>query len=361
MTRELLLALVGLAGCGDLVGLGGTPTPLATVEVEVTGDLEPLRPPGTEDETPRLRVALIWGKQWQPEPFCFLPAESPEAAAVIDEGCPDNFGFVPARVAASVPVEVGVPAALELVQLPGADVMVGDVTARVAYGSLVVFDDRDGDETLALQQHHGEEPPPGPDAVLDLVYGASFLTMTRPDQRIGFREGDFDARAAFYPRSGCEEPARGFSVLGAGGFTEEEAVAAVLRGELPPEDPASCSGAPLDTAVVSVPLEAPDAVREVACEDSDGRGYPDYHEASDFVDISQRTWACAGLPRFPGEESAGDVVQLVMAGPPGDVCRGVTHFVLRGCSDDPLCEQPEFDFSGSPPDWWPCPDEASIR
>ena len=347
--RRAALAVALLAGCGDLVGLGGVPTPLATIAVEVTGDLEPLRPPGTEDETPHLHVALVWGAQWQPEAFCFLPADSPESAAVIDEGCPDNFGFVPARVAASVPVEPGGAAELELFQLPGADVMVGDVTARVAYGSLVVFDDRDGDGTLALQEDHGEGGAPGPGAVLDLVYGASFLTMTRPDQRIAFREGDFDQDAAFYPRRGCEAPPRGFSALGAGGFTEEEAVAAVLMGELPAEDPASCSTAALDDEVVTIPLEPPDAVSEVACTASSGRGYPDYHEPDEEVDLSDRTWACAHLPRFPGEDSAGDLLQLVMAGPPGDVCRGVTHFVLRGCSDDPLCEQPEFDFSDHPP------------
>jgi len=352
VTRAALIGFCALVGCGDLVGLEGAPTPLATISVEVTGEIVS---PDSE-ETPRLHVALVWGKQWQPEPFCFLPAESPEAAAVIAEGCPDSFGFVPARVAASAPIEPGGTAALELFQLPAADVMVGDVTARVAYGSLVVFDDRDGDGTLELQEHHGEGGVPGPDAVLDRVYGASFLTMTRPDLRIGFREGEFDDDAAFYPRSGCEAPPPGFSVLGAGGFTAEEAVAAVLRGELPREDPASCSTAALDDTVVRIPLEAPDAVSEVACQDSDGRGTPDYHEVDEEVDLSRRTWACAGLPMFPGQESRGDAVQLVMAGLPGDVCRGVTHFVLRGCSDDPLCEDPEFDFSDHPPAWWPCPE-----
>ena len=113
------------------------------------GDVAPLRPAGVTDEH-ALRVALVWGAQWLTEPFCVLPAESPEAAAVIDAGCRDPFGFVPALVSVSVPIAVDVPATLTLSQLPAADVMVGDVTARVAYGSLVVFDDRNGSGTLEL-------------------------------------------------------------------------------------------------------------------------------------------------------------------------------------------------------------------
>ena len=69
---------------------------------------------------------------------------------MIDAGCRDPFGFVPDVVSVSVPIDVDAPATLTLTQLPAADVMVGDVTARVAYGSLVVFDDRDDTGTLEL-------------------------------------------------------------------------------------------------------------------------------------------------------------------------------------------------------------------
>lgn len=342
-----------LLGCGDLDGLDDTPTPLATIRVEVTGDLDSVRPPGTEAETPRMRVALVWGDQWQPEPFCFLPADSPEAQAVIDEGCPDNLGFVPERVAANVAVEIGVPSDLELIELPAADVMVGEVTGRIAYGSLVVYDDRDDDGTLELRNHYGEDELP--DTIVDTIYGASFVSMTQPDTRVAFREGDFDAAAAFYPRVGCEAPPVGFSILGAGGFSEGAAIAAILRGELPEQDPASCTTEDLERAVVSIPLAPPIEVQEVACLGGESRGETDYHEADreeEPVAADTRISACVGLPSFDGEDLG--VEQLVFAGQPGDPCRGVTHFTLFGCSDDPLCDPPEFDYSNPPPAWWPC-------
>ena len=147
--RALTLAPLLVAACGRLQGFGGEATPLASFNVVFQGDLAPLRPAGVTD-VHALRVALVWGAQWLTEPFCVLPAESPEAAAVIEAGCRDPFGFVPAAVSISAPIAVDEPATLTLTQLPAADVMVGDVTARVAYASLVVFDDRNDSGTLDL-------------------------------------------------------------------------------------------------------------------------------------------------------------------------------------------------------------------
>src|SRR3569623_529971 len=125
--------LVLLAACGKLQGFSGEVPPLATFEVTATGS-----PPANAD----LKVALVWGKQWLVEPLCIVPLDSrddPNAVmAVIDAGCRDPFGFVPAVVGANEPLTVGVPAAIALQTLPGTDVMVGALTARVAYGSFVV-------------------------------------------------------------------------------------------------------------------------------------------------------------------------------------------------------------------------------
>src|SRR4029079_11523083 len=85
----LLLA----AACGKLQGFDGEATPLVSFQVVFHGDLAPLRPPGVTD-THALRVALVWGAQWLTEPFCVLPPESPEAAAVIAAGCRDPVGLV---------------------------------------------------------------------------------------------------------------------------------------------------------------------------------------------------------------------------------------------------------------------------
>jgi hypothetical protein len=349
LTRRGVVAALALAGCGDVVGFGGTPTPLATIQVATSGDV----PAGAT-----LRAALVWGAQWLPEPFCILPAESDAAAAVISAGCPDSFGFVPARVGASAPVGQS----LKLFDLPAADVMIGDVTARVAYGSLVVFDDRNGSGTLELRRaafapDEGQAPDAGvpdggPQGPADVVYGASFVSMTQPDQRLGYREGGFDAGAAFYPRSGCPAPPPGFSLLAAGGFTAQAALSAALSGTLPAEDPATCATATLDTTV-TVAMRAPADVAQLACQRGSGGTTRYRAPPSDAPDLAGRTWACAHLPRL-GSGSASDMLQLVVAGPPDNACKGLLHYTLRGCNNDPTCATPAWDRTASPPSWWPC-------
>lgn len=359
-----LVMLAALIGCDDLQGLDEEVPPLARIEVEVTGELEPLRPAHTLGETPHLRVALVWAAQWSPEPFCVLPPTSDEAALVIEAGCPDNFGFVPERVGPSVAVEPGEPAALELVSLPAADVMIGDVTARIAYGSLVVYDDRDGDGTLELQESRRfgrgddfddddfDDDDDHEDD--DIIYGASLVSMTEPDQRVAFREGEFIESLPFYPRAGCPEPPRGFSLLSAGGFSEADAIAAVLRGELPEQDPDTCVEAAIDEATVTIPLQAPDGLRQIGCEGRREDGTTRYDDPpGEDPDLGGRAWACADLPSF-GEPAPEGVQQLVVSGLPTDACMRVTHFLLRGCENDPLCEVPEWDVTNDPPAWWPC-------
>jgi hypothetical protein len=181
-------------GCSKAVGLGGTVTPLEKIQVQTSGD--PARFTAAGD-TPSFRVALVWGLQWQPEPFCVLPPESPEAAAVIAAGCPDSFGFVPNLVGVDTAFQPGTVATLDLDTVPAADVMVGDLNGRVAYGSLIVYDDHNNDGTLDLRtpprfRRRGPptEPPTyddgGSGGPADLVYGASFISMTQSDQRVAY-------------------------------------------------------------------------------------------------------------------------------------------------------------------------------
>ena len=358
------LAPLLVAACGPLQGFGGEVTPLVSFEVVFQGDLAPLRPAGVTNEH-ALRVALVWGAQWLTEPFCVLPAESAEVAAVIDAGCRDPFGFVPAAVSVGVPIAVDVPATLTLTQLPAADVMVGDVTARVAYASLVVFDDRDDSGTLELSrrfrpyQSSGRDGPPDDNISesADFIYGASFLTMTAPDQRVAFREGAFDSLSAFYPRAGCDPPPRGFSVLAAGGFTAEAALAALLGGGLPPEDPATCAlSAPAETTI-AIDARAPAEVQEVGCEEPTKDGSVRYREAPPTSPgFETRVWACAHLPTFGtgGGGPASDLIQLVVSGYAGTRCKGLSHYTLRGCREDVSCASPDWDLTASPPAWWPC-------
>lgn len=341
-----------LTACGDLAGFGGDVPPLTTITIDVTGTV-----PGPAPV--QLQAALVWGAQFLIEPLCILPSENAETTAVYAQGCRDPFGFVPDRVAANVPVELGVPAQLSLFQLPSADVMVGDVTARVAYASIVIYDDRNSNGTLDLTRFRrprtggeegGEDMPP---ESVDVVYGASFVSMTEPDQRIAFREGGF-LGLAFYPRAGCGDPLPGFSVLGAGGFSAQDAITASLAGKLPQEDPATCSQATVAAAPITVPLRPTEEVREVACTERRTDSSTRYREPpTDAPDLTNRVTACAHLPSFGTPPS--DVIQLLVSSRSDDVCKGLTHFVLRGCDNDPNCGDPEWDHSAAPPSWWPCP------
>jgi hypothetical protein len=353
------LAIVPLVGCGELRGFGGAAPPLASLHVEVTGDFEAVELPGSDSHS--LRVALVWGEQWLPEPLCILPPDDPDVAQLIATGCRDPLGFVPSRVAATAPIEPGVPTALDLFELPAADVMVGDLSARVAYGSMVIYDDRNGDRTLdfdrarRLRGADDNGPPPMDEFVTsqDVVYGASFVRMTEPDTRVAFREGGFDAQAAFYPRVGCGAPPPSFSLVSAGGFSQADALAALARGELPAEDPAQCSETAADQ-LIAIAFRTPSEVHEVACEERRTDSSARYRKPpDDMPDFSGRTTACAKIPDFDSGK-AGAAMQLVISGQQQDHCAGLSHFVLRGCSEDALCALPEWDLTANPPAWWPC-------
>ena len=369
MKRAALVA--ALASCGHLQGIEGDAPPLATMQVEIGSD------PGAPGE--HLYIALVWGMQWLPEALCtgILPPENAQAAAAIAVGCRDPFGFVPLRVEANVPVTPGVPATIALEDLPASDVLVGDVTARVAYGSFVVYDDRNGTGNLELARANrlaangSGEGSDGSDTgdnlpvqLPDVVYGASFMTMTAPDQRLAYREGAF-VETAFYPRAGCADPPPAFSILGAGGFTAAAGIAATLGGTLPPEDPAMCTEAATTTTVVQVPVLAADVDEEAACTENTADSSVRYREPTGTApDFTERTTACVHVPSFDlgsgsdagsGSGSGSVQIELIVSGRTDDSCKGLTHYVLKGCSTDPSCALPDWDHSLAPPTWWPCP------
>jgi hypothetical protein len=341
LLRRLALMCFAAAACGDLEGLGGEAPPLATISVQING--EATRP---------LHAALVWGAQWLAESTCTSQPATPDVAAVMQAGCRNPFAFTPDRVAAVAPVEGGA-AELTLPSLPSADVMVGGLSARIAYGSIVVFEDGDGSGALELARptrlpgSSNGPPDPGEDdlATGDVIHGASFVAMTEADTRIAFREGGFNAAAAFYPRSGCGDPLPAFSVLSAGGFSLTDAIAAGQSGKLPQQDPATCSEVPLDGAVIGVAVRPPADVREVGCLQRVSSGRIRYREPPvDAPDFAGRTLACAA------------VTELVVSGRADDTCKGLTHYTLRGCdaAADLACETPEWDFTATPPAWWPC-------
>jgi len=362
VTRRALAAWVLAAGCGDLTGFGGAVPPLASVRTQVTGDFASVAPPGSP--APKLTAALVWGAQWLTEPLCIASPDDASVAAVIAAGCRDPFGFVPDRVAASAPLGADGTAELDLFDLPGADVMVGSLTARVAYASIVVYDDRDEDGTLTFGRPSrlaGRDMGPPQDSgaqTRDLVYAASFATMTARDTRLAYREGGFDQAAAFYPRSGCGDPLPSFSNVSAGGFSASAAIAATLAGTLPAEDPATCREVSMD-APIAIAFRAPAQLRELACEERRSDSSVRYREPpADQPDLTGRTTACAKVPDF-GSGQANGAIQLAVSGRSSDSCAGVTHFVLRGCRNDALCTLPQWDITGTPPTWWPCSVKAA--
>jgi hypothetical protein len=286
-----------------------------------------------------------------------LPPSSDEAKAALAAGCRDPLGFIPDRVAANA--DVTADTTLVLDSLPAADVMVGDVTARIAYGAFVLYDDRDGSGTLELSRPHrlGRDMmgPPGDDPMdgRDVVYATSFLSMSEPDTRLSFREGAY-APSAYYPRKGCGDPLPGYSIVSAGGFSLADAIAATAAGTLPSEDPATCSEQAVDATTVALHVRPVDEVREAACgERNDEQGEVNYREPrAEMPDLTDRTIACTDLasfgmpPKFPQK-------QLIVSGTPTQ-CKGLSHFVLRGCREDPDCAVPDWDYTATPPEWWPC-------
>jgi hypothetical protein len=419
-----VLAGLGFPACGKLVGVDTSGPPLAQIHFLVTGQaLVPGADGGDSDalalsdadageqdasaeqadagtQAPHLRVALVWGAQVLPEPFCVRPPASmapvhldpswrpPSRDRVVAAGCPDIFRFVPNLSGPDVAVEPGVPGTIDLINLPNASVMVGDLTARIAYASLVVYDDRDGNGILDFRHprqgnsHHDEEHyDPGTPETRDIPYGASFIDMTQPDQRVAYREGGFDQTVAFYPRYGCESypPLPGFSILSADGFSivldgvahsvsglSQSALAtAAVLGQL---GETTCGVAKLDEAVVTIPLQLepdraqpwppPDTLRELACTVNNADGNTRYLEPVGIPDFAYVDWACVGFPHLPGDDAGvTSGQQLVVASSPNEPCQYVYHYILRGCDTGPNCSSGGWDYTtpqNPPPSWWPC-------
>lgn len=392
------VAGIALSACGKPVGLDTPVKPLQQIHVLVTGEV-PLSTPvdaGTALDADlsvdadlsgtvvnagvvpgQLHAALVWGLKWLPEPFCVLPPESPAVAAVIAAGCRDGFGFVPVREGADTVITPGVPAILNVYTLPAANVMVGDVTARIAYASVIIYEDSNGDGALDFRhpprQRRRGEPISDAAGNADIVYGASFISMTLPDRRVAFREGAFNAAVAFYPRAGCADPPVGFSILSAGGFSQTTALLSALAGQLPPEDPSLCATATIDDTIV-IPLQAPTGLSQLACTTNDGGGVTYYQQpqtsapspdlanalaagVTSGVQSNGAAWACAGFPQLPGDSPrASHAQQLVISSAADAPCRQTLHYSLRGCESDPFCATGGVDVSADPNvlSWWPC-------
>jgi hypothetical protein len=379
----LVAAGLLLAACGKPAGIEIPAKPLVQLHILVEGDLATLTPldggvdagevdagevdagEAAVDAGPlptQLHAALVWGLQWLPEPFCVLPV--PGAEALQAAGCRDSFGFVPTSVAVDTPITPGVPATLDLFDLPKASVMVGDITGRIAYASVYVYQDRNGNGVLdlrhpELQHGHREGDNQDPGGAADAVYGASFISMTLPDQRVAYLEGDFSklVDVAFYPRTGCAVPPEGFSILSAGGFSAAAALATMNPDAgLPVET--GCGESGLGEAIV-IPLRDQAGLADLACTTNDEGGVTYYRKPPDAPpDTRNRASACVPIPRIDNGNVSYSGQQLVVSGhaygPSLDPCKFTQHYILSGCQNDAFCAIPAWTVSPSQVPWWPC-------
>jgi len=355
------IASTVLSGCGELSGLDEDLIPLATLRVQSKGNLSGLLAPGRDPANVRLRTALVWGAVPAPKRFCLkwgspLSIGLPTAASltvVVKAGCSDPLGFTPELAGSGAALATSGHTALDLLYLPSAEVLVGPPEGRTGYGSVVIYDDRNGNGALDLRRSRRHFAPgedwPGPgdppqgegsgggngkggqgpggnpaagfdDKTPDEVYGASFVSMLQPHVRVAYREGTFGTAAFYYPMTGCEPPPVGFSVIEVGGT--------ILK--------ASCEVSDLDAAVVHIPLQATQTVGHLACRPTNDR----YYDTEWKADLTQ-PWVCLSEN------------ELVVANPPGP-CKGITSFLLKGCFDTAACEEPDWDQTDNPPEWWPC-------
>lgn len=357
-----LFAAIGCACTGDLQSLDGSTTALAKLTVRVTGDIKSLQPLGTEAETPSLRAQIVWGQSWTPDPFC-TRAQNPLAAlkgddlpldasqtAVAKAGCRDIFAFAPGTLGPSAPLSADGTATIAFDALPPASVLVGTVDARLVYGAVVIFDDRNRDKTLQLLAAAnqggpngggggggGGGPPNGGGgqggqgdarAKEDFAYATSFASMIQPHTRVAYREGTYNAASFYYPTIGCAGPPPGLSLLNVSGSPLQ----------------ATCKSSHLADAPVELALQPTETVRMAVCRGENARyRNPADSERPVTVDLKKVTWACMGSNELLVAETSVE-------------CPRLTHYQLKGCRADKKCENPDWPLPVALPKWWPCGD-----
>ena len=343
-SRHLCFALLIGAGCGDGIhSLKIEAGRLVTVSAEILGDLDAAR---AASEPPiaagvPLRATLVWAASPSFSPFCFEHGYNPLfpgraiTSSVARVGCADPFRFVAGRIDASVPVAPGARSLdLSLSHLPPPEALVGPPEARIGYAALVVFADENGDAMLdtgrrcrspeSKRRSDGREDDTSNrngDAVEPLL-AASFHSLLDSQERVTYREGDFDAASYFYPAPACEEPPPvGFGIWRIG------------------DDGCFASG--LGQRVRLSPRGS-QQLAQMQCESGRSAWY---REPRDEAPNERLLAECLG----PEELAVAD---------PSCECPGVFVYRLAGCRADLICDEPEWDLRNDPPSWWPCTEDA---
>lgn len=337
LARLAALLLLPALGCDRLAGLDGAEVPaFATLRGTVTATVAP--------RGARLRVGVLWAGVPAFVPYCHLVGRTaldpervvPPLAALA---CRDPFGVVPAAAGPSVPITLESGRAtfeLPLRALPPASLMVGAPDGRVAYGAVIVFDDRDGDDAFSIWPRcrgfrgRGTGAPsdeaPADGEVQDQILASTFARLTEPQLRLTYVEGNPPAQSTWYPHPDCtRRPGPGFSLWSVGDYLGPRDTCAVE----PPETP---------LALVVPPRGA------------------------DFRDLSCPTRARETFPREPELDDFTRGNLLIDCLPDGTivttsrscVCPEVRAYPLAGCFDELDCAVPDWDFRTQIPEWWPC-------
>ncbi|MBI4815973.1 MAG: hypothetical protein HY791_06945 [Deltaproteobacteria bacterium] len=318
-------ALLSTLACGSVDDLGAEAETLASLEVRLAG------PPLT---VRNLRVGVLWAASPIFVPFCHEHGPTPldpgrQVKGVAAAGCRDPFEFVPERLGPSVllvPGETSVTISFE--RLPSPEVLVGPLESRIAYGSVVVFEDLDGNGDLDLRRgcglgSRGPDSPRERRRAQEPILASSFTTLTAPQDRLVYLEGQFDADSNFYPGpSNClDRPRPGFSRWLVGGLLDEGA---------------ECKTEPLAEGM-DLRVGDPSAFENLACTQSSRESFsrPPRSRLEDVL------FECT------------DDGSIAVAEPECD-CPDVRVLSLRGCFDDAACSNPDWDLTNDVPEWWPC-------
>jgi hypothetical protein len=323
MRAPILASILTLtASCSSGVfGVGDDRDPLVTIRGRYDG---PLPEEGT------LRAGIIWAGVPVFVPYCHKygpnPREEREVPTVAQKGCRDPFEVVPGAVGPSVPFDRAGDRTFEIPieHLPDAGVMVGTLAGRVAYGTVVLFDDIDDDGFLDLgarcRRRDADDPLPEPH---DRLIVSTFTRLDEPQTRIAYVEGDFDADSFFYPHPNCTAlPPRGFSLWNVGDLFDPNG---------------TCEVTPLERELVLEQMPAT-SLAHLSCRPSENESFS----------------------RPPPDEGTGQSVMYdctpegeLVAIDPQCPCPGLRVYSLRGCYDDAACTEPDWDLD--PPMGWPCP------
>lgn len=312
MRSSAVLVAALLCACGPgLNGFSLQAPPAGQVLAKV--DVEALRARAGDGP---LLVGVAWVRTNRGlEGACATYGEFPEVRALCGDPFAVQIGFDTVMKPLEPDANGVAPVVLDV--LPPAEASHGDAIGRVAYGTVVVVEDVDRNGAW------GNDWLPGMDEA-DKLLGASFSSLLRLQQRLVLREGGWNGLSFFYPLLGCDSPPPiGFSRV----------VATLdLSGERP-------DGA-CEVTGVDVPIEVAPLTDE---------------EAKPF---SCRSFLNVTSPEFFAHDpsSAGTCLSesLFLQTIPGE-CGGGTLVPLVGCWDDRReCEDPDWDFSTAPPDWWSC-------